>query len=88
MGKEDVGDSGQFLECVIPVRNRIVGAVAAGHDQWDAVDGPHQEMMERRIGQHHAEKRVAGRNRLGNLAGLSLAQQDDRSPHRREQVAL
>ena len=67
VGQEEVGDPGQARErLVVPRRHRLLGEVAGGHDQRPP-RGLQQEVVERRVRQHQADQRVAGRD-LGREA--------------------
>ena len=65
MHQEIIGDAGQPLAgFVVADALRLVAAVARGeHNRAREVF--HQEMMERRVGQHEAERRLAGRDAGG-----------------------
>ena len=62
MHQEIIGDAGQPLAgFVIGDALRLVAAVARGEDDG-AREVFHQEMMQRRVGQHEAERRLTGRD--------------------------
>ena len=81
--QKDVGDAGQALESVVVVvGDRLVGAVAAGHDQRPAGQAAKQQMVQRRVGQHDAQEGIAGRDCLGDGDAGPLAEQHDRAARR------
>ena len=51
--------------------HRFLGEIAAGANQGPR-DGFHQQVVQRRVGQHHAEIRVAWGNILGNVMSLAI----------------
>ncbi len=64
MHQEEIGNRGQPFEGFNLARNdRLAGDVAAGRNNRKA-ELPHQQMMDRRVGQQHAEPRIAGRDCL------------------------
>ena len=64
--EKQIGDATQPVERLALVdADRLVGEIAARRHDGPA-DVPHQQMMERRVGQHHAEVRVARRHRRRN----------------------
>ena len=66
--EEQVGDAAQPRHrVVVAVGDRLVGDVAAGHHQRLAHVGQ-QQVVQRRVGQHHPEVRRARRHRLGHAA--------------------
>ena len=61
--EEEVGDVGEpRARVVVLVGDRLVGDVAAGHHER-LPNVIHQQVVERRVRQHHAELRRAGRHR-------------------------
>jgi hypothetical protein len=48
-----------FDRIVVVVRNRFIAAIAACHYDWHVADGLHEQMMERRVGKHDSQARVA-----------------------------
>ena len=61
--QEGVGDAGEPLERVLVfVSDRLAGAVGAGHHQHFRSARGKQQMMQRRVGQHHAEFVVVRRD--------------------------
>ncbi len=76
--EEQVGDTGQTVQRLGPVdADWLVGAVAAGRDHREAGLGQ-QEVVQRRIGQHGPDARVARRSRLSQISG-ALADENDRT---------
>ncbi len=58
-----VGDARQALAgVVVAVGNRFAGTIGAGQHQRTGCAGREQQMMQRRIGQHDAQRGVVGRN--------------------------
>ena len=56
-----VRDSGETLDrVVIFVRDRLAGAIGAGHHQHFRRTRRKEQVMQRRVGQHHAEFAVVG----------------------------
>ena len=79
VSQKQIGDAGQPGDgVVILVGDRLVGTVAAGHDERDVAQLSQQQMMQRRVRQHHAEVRVAGGDRFGDAGIGPLAEQHDR----------
>ena len=72
MHQEIIGDAGQPLAgFLIADALRLVAAVARGeHNRAAKVF--HQQMMERRVGQHEAQRRLAGRDAGGHGAKSEL----------------
>ncbi len=63
MDEKNVGDAAQpFQGFAFVGANRFVAQVAAGRHDRKSEFG-HQQMMQRRVGQHRAEVRIAGGNR-------------------------
>jgi hypothetical protein len=55
VGEEEIGDRRQPLEClIVAVDDRLIGDVAARHHQRPAAPGE-QQLVERRVGEDHAE---------------------------------
>ena len=77
--QEKIGDVAQPRICIAIVKgDGLVRLVPAGHNQRHAIHILEQQMMQRRIRQHHAQLPVAGGHgrgeavpaRPGGLAGL------------------
>ncbi len=77
VGEEGVGDARQpLLGLGVLVRDRLVGAVSARqHERPSEVRG--KEVVERRVGKHHAEPRHPGCDRLGHRCIRPAPDQDD-----------
>ena len=71
---------------VIVVGDRLVGSIAAGHDQRGAVELAQEQVVQGRVRQHHAEERVAGGNLAGQAGAGFSAQEDDGPAGRGEQL--
>ena len=66
---EQVGDLVQPSESiVVAVGDRLVGDVGAGHHQRVTGEVRQQQVVQRRVRQHHAELRGAGRHGAGHAA--------------------
>ena len=85
--KPGVGDATKALEGVVVVRDdRLAGEVAARHDQYlrtGRISGQaEQQMMHRRVGDHHADVGMGRGDRVRQSQQWSgaLAKQHDRSP--------
>ena len=70
---------------VVLVGDRLVGHVAARHNERLAHVG-HQQMVERRVGQHHAELRRARRHRRRHARVRAPRRQHDRARGRQQQL--
>ena len=90
MGEEPVREAGEPREGVRVVRGeRLVREVAGGEDQRSA-DRLEQQVVERRVGQEHAEAPVPVRDGRGER-GLTVTprlEQDDRARRALEEPAL
>jgi hypothetical protein len=63
VGKEDIGDVGQAgLGFVVVTDDRFAGRIGRGHHKGLVT---HQQMVQRRVRQHHADVAVTGRNLPG-----------------------
>jgi hypothetical protein len=83
--EEGVRDPGQPLQRVfVTVGDRLIRNVPAGHHEGLA-DHAEQEMVKRRVRQHHAELRRAGRHRLRDGDVHAARREDDRSRGRFEE---
>ena len=86
--QEEIGDAGEPLARVlVAVGDRLVGGVAARHHERL----PHvreQEVVERRVGEHHAQVRRSRRHRLRHGRRRPPAREHDRPPRRAQQLAL
>ena len=67
--------------------DRLVGAVAAGHHQRRP-DVRGEQVVQRRVGKHHTEDAVAGRDRLRHRAAGHAPGEHDRPRRRAEQRPL
>ena len=85
VGEQQVGDRRQALQGVgVVVGDRLVGEVAAGHHQ----SGAHrreQKVVQRGVGQHHAEVRRPGRHGGGHRRVRSPPGDHDRALGARQQ---
>ena len=82
------GDAGQPARGVRLVdRLRLVGQVAAGHHDRP-IERAQDQVVERGRRQHEAERREAGRDRLGQPLGPGRGEQDDRRLGAREHGGL
>ena len=76
--EEGIGDRAQPLaRVIVEVGDRLVGDVARGHHQGGA-DVREQQMVKRRVGQHHAQVGGAGRHRARHVGVRPPASDDDR----------
>ncbi len=76
--QDEVGDAGQALQRVlVAVGDRLVRDVAAGHHQRPARVAQ-QQVVERRVGQHHAEVRRGRRHRGRHRRPRPPRRHDDR----------
>ena len=83
--------SASRLQCVVvTISNRFIRPIAAGHHQRHIADRVKQQVVQRRIGKHHTQARIARCNRLGNIAiaARPLGQQNDGTTRRDEQLAF
>ena len=77
--EEAVGDRVELRESfVVAVGDRLVRAVAAGHHEGDA-RVVQQEVMQGRVGEHHAESCLARARLLGDAGVRPPVEQDDRT---------
>ena len=86
MRQEEISDAAEFgTRRGIIDDLRLVGKIAAGHDDGP-IDAAKDQMMQRRIGQHEAERHDAWRNTLrqGDIAP-PIEQHDRRGRTRRAQ---
>ncbi len=73
MHQEQIGDAGQPLHGVgIVVGDRLVGSDCRWSSPGVTFHSLQQQMMERRVRQHHAEARVARRDRIGHRCPRAL----------------
>ena len=87
VGEEGVGDPAQPLAGLVVVeRDRLVGAVAARHHERPA-EVVAEQVVERGVGEHHAEPRDPGRDRLGD-ARVRRGAERARSAAARARAAL
>ena len=88
MGEEQVGDRAEPLQrIIVAVGDRLVGDVAAGHHQrHTGVDC--EQMVQRRVGQHHAQLADQGGDAVGDAGSRTPAGQDDRPIPRAQQFRL
>ena len=88
MVEKGVGQPPQAPTCLVVVdADRLVGEVSARHHEWPPRIG-HQQVMERRVGRHHADPAaVRGDGRCERRA-CAPARDDDRARRRLEQGAL
>ena len=78
VGEEGVGDVAEPLaRFVVGDRDGLVGAVAARQHERPARVG-HEEMVERRVGEHHAELRRPRRHRPRDHGPVASRQENDR----------
>ncbi len=86
--EEEVGDGGEpVARVLVAVGDRLVGGVAARHHERL----PHareQEVVERRVGEHHAQVPRRRSHRLRHGRRRPPARQHDRPPRRAQQLAL
>ena len=80
VGEERVRDAAEPGQGgVVHVDDGLVGGIAAR--QHDRAGGqPDQQVMQRRVGQHHAKLAVARRDRAGHLPSRQPRQQHNRPP--------
>ena len=77
MNQEQIGDAAEAPDGLMLVdADRLVRTVAAGGDHRESGFGQ-QQMVQRRVGKHDADERIAGRNAVGERAPV-LPQQHDR----------
>jgi hypothetical protein len=77
VSKKSVGQVPQSRQFLFPAHDRLFAEIAAGHDQRPKFAAREQQMMQRRIGQHYAEVREAGRDSGRNHRLRTPAQQYD-----------
>ena len=94
MGDDDVRDRRQPLRgVVVPVGDRLVGEVAAGHDEdpgpagGRGAEGVEEQVVQRRVGEHETQEAVAGRDRGGHRAPAAAVRAAPEQ-HDRAAVAL
>ena len=88
VAEERVGDPAEPVGGLGVVdRDRLVRPVAARHHER-AADVREQQMVERGVGEHHAEPGVARGDRFGDRGVGATAQEHDRPPGRAEQLGL
>ncbi len=76
--QKKIGDAGQSLESlVISDSDGFLAEVAAGHHQR-AAELVQKQMMQRRVGKHHAKKTVAWGDRIGHRCLRPPRRQQDR----------
>jgi len=78
-----VGQALQTPQILFLAHDRLLAEISAGHHQRAKLGVREQQMMQRRIRQHHAEVRVSGSHK-GKIAFDPLSQQHD-GPLRAEQ---
>ncbi len=89
MHEEEIGDACQAFERIaILIGDRLVGSIAAGHHQGNAVQLAQEQVMQGSIGQHHAQPRVSRRDALGHACVGLPSQQHDGPSGREEQRFL
>jgi hypothetical protein len=83
--QEDVGDPREPLQrVVVAERDRLVADVAARqHERHAGV--AEQQVVQRRVGEHHAQFRHAGRDPVGDRRARGPRRQHDRPRRRRQQ---
>jgi len=69
----------------IRVGDRLIAGIAAGH--YPNISGIKQQIMQRRIGQHHANSRISRRHASRQVIAASFIKQQNRS-HRAGQQFL
>ena len=83
--EQQVGDRAQPLHGVlVAVGDRLVGHVAAGHHERAGAEVAQQQVVKRRVREHHAKLHGAGGNRLGDR-GLCPARGEHDRPLRTAQ---
>ena len=88
VGEERVGDVAECGARVVVVEgDRLVGAVPARQHERPSRVG-RQEVVERRVREHHAEPLASGRNRLRDSRVLAPPQEHDRRRPLRQQLPL
>ena len=78
--QEQIGDTREPCDRVaFFIGDRLIGCISTGHDERHAIQLAQNEMMKRRIGQHHAQRGVPGRDRWRHASGGKPVQHDNRS---------
>ncbi len=86
VNQEKVGNPIQTLDRLFLEKgDRLVRAIAAGHDERNAADGVQQKMMKRRVRQHHAQVWVERADPVESAAARLFSEQHDRSLRRCKQ---